>query len=159
MVTWVKTNRNTQYTDAYQEVKEAVRDNMLTTSWHTSCLSSWLSTCRRSKMLVSSPNFMLLCRSSLMYSQAFDKIPPLLWNRNTCRSCKSSSHTKQLMSWWVWRQINTHLPCFGVVHVAVWNGFRKLHNPVVNLVPAPALHCWDICFRNVQTWALRWSAV
>lgn len=50
-------------------------------SRHTSCLSSWLSTLRRSSTPTSSPSFRLLCRSSFMYSQALDKIPPLLWNR------------------------------------------------------------------------------
>lgn len=48
---------------------------------HTSCLRSWLSILRRSRVLISSPSFKLLCRSSLMYSQALERIPPLLWNK------------------------------------------------------------------------------
>lgn len=62
------------------------------TSWsrHTSCLSSWLSTLRRSRTPTSSPSFRLLCRSSFMYSQALDKIPPLLWNRSYNKASAST---------------------------------------------------------------------
>lgn len=44
----------------------------------TSCLSSWLSIRTRSRAPTSSPSFRLLWRISLMYSQALDRIPPLL---------------------------------------------------------------------------------
>lgn len=36
---------------------------------------------------------------------------------------------------------SAHLPCLGVVNVAVWYRLWQLHNPVVNLVSTPALDC------------------
>ncbi len=41
-----------------------------------------------------------------------------------------------------------HLSCLGVVNVTVWDGLWQLHNPVVDLVPAPALNCWN----NIWIW-------
>lgn len=107
-------------------------------SRHTSCLSSWLSTLRRSSTPTSSPSFRLLCRSSFMYSQALDKIPPLLWNRTI--------KLQPLLKWAGSHvHLNAHLSRLGVVDVTVWNGLRQLHDPVVDLVPAPPLNCrWHI---------------
>lgn len=107
----------------------------------TSCLSSWLSILRRSSVLISSPSFRLLCRSSLMYSQALDKIPPLLWNRSVrVRLFPSLSCLWDIAGP---SEPGTHLSRLGVVNVTVWDGLRQLHDPVVNLVPASALNCWD----------------
>lgn len=35
----------------------------------------------------------------------------------------------------------THLSRLGVIDVAVWDGLGQLHNPVVDLISAPALNC------------------
>ncbi len=74
-----------------QTVESAGLKNTVGTCRYTSCRSSWLSILRRSRELISSSNFRLLCRSSLMYSQALDKIPPLLWNKRKTESCKNFS--------------------------------------------------------------------
>lgn len=38
-------------------------------------------------------------------------------------------------------EVRAHLSRLGVVDVAVGDGLRQLHDPVVDLVPAPALNC------------------
>lgn len=47
-----------------------------------------------------------------------------------------------------WHVSCTHLSCLGVVDVTVRDGLWQLHNPVVDLVPAPPLNCWN----NIWIW-------
>lgn len=102
----------------------------------TSCRSSWLSILSRSRELMSSPSFRLLWRSSLMYSHALDRIPPLLWERKTVvTGVGLRVHSRPLNKAW------THLTRLGVINVAVRDGLGQLHDPVVDLISAPPLHC------------------
>lgn len=82
----------------------------------TSCLSSWLSMRSRSRALMSSPSFRLLWRSSLMYSHALDKIPPLLCGRRAWR------WEGAVAAGGVPARARTHLSRLGVIDVAVGDG-------------------------------------
>lgn len=85
---------------------------------------------------MSSPSFTLLWRSSLMYSHALDKMPPLLWG-------EGSVGKRVRLRGWPLDKAWTHLSRLGVIDVAVRDGLGQLHDPVVDLISAPALDCRD----------------